>query len=545
MKKTLLLSSLIFVFISLVFSISVKAQSDTNVYDYDSYTGCNACGDAIMITSTGTKDSLTDATPSTHFLSSLKVKIKLFTCFTGTLNLTLNGNVVATVSSPYNCACNACDSLVFNISASNINAYYKLGQKNVFRLVPSSSASLYIDRTIIYRTRSKKSNYDAGILSVDSPMVYVCPGSKNIKVKINNGGKKQFTGVGIDWKWNGVNQTGVSYSGTLDTLNGSGSNTALVLLGSKTFTKGKKDTLMAWTKNPGGVPDSTTYNDTVRFIFNGSYGDTIRIGGTSPHFSTIQGAVNALMSNGVCAPVFIKLWPGTYNEQVSIGPIPGTNSTNTVTFLSRNNDSSGVVINYSGSSSQNYTVRLNNTKFISFKRVTIEALNSTYGVVVSMTGDLENISFNNCALLGVYTTSTSTNQCVVYRTYNQPTDKTKNISFTQSRLNQGSYGMYFYNSYNNYADGFYLRNNVFENQYYSNLYFYYGKNIGISNNIFERNTSSLYYGYGLIFQYTEDSMTIVSNRIFQKNGGIAFYCYDCTGKSSKRNLIANNFISSF
>ena len=545
MKKHLLAlhAGFLFVFFVSAFAPAAYAQTtDTTVFDYDSYTSCKACGDNIAYNVNGTRDSFTDATPSSFFLSSIKVKIKLFTCYTGILNLTLNGNIVGTASSPYNCACNACDSLIFDISATNIKNYYKYGQKNVFRLV-APGTGLYIDRTIIYRTKSKKSNYDAGILSVDSPSVYVCAGTYNIKIKIYNGGKKQFTGVNVDWKWNGTSQTAATHSGTLDTINGSGSNSAVVTLGSKTFTKGKKDTLMAWTKNPGGITDSTNYNDTVRYIFNGSYGDTLRIGGSSPHFSTIQGAINALMSNGICAPVYVKLWPGTYNEQITIGTIPGSSAANTVTFLSKNNDSSTTVIKFTGTSSLNFTVGLRNTKYIIFNKITIEALSSSYGTVVSMRDNIENISFNNCVLIGKTTTSSGTEMAVVYRNYSSSADKTTNLIFNQTRVNNGAYGLYLANSYSSYLNGLIIKNCIFKDQYYTNLHCSNASNIGIRGNLFERNSSGVYYGYGLRLNSIDDSLSILENRIIQYNAGYGIYLSDAYGSSTKRNLIANNFVS--
>jgi len=545
MKKNILnyFSTTILLSVLLLSVVSLNAQTiDTTVYDYDSYTGCDACGDKIMITSTGTKDSLTDATLSTFFFSAMRVKVKLFTCYNGTLNMTLNGNIVGSIGSPYNCACNACDSLIFNISSTDISKYYKYGQKNVFRLVSTSSTSLYIDRTIIYRTKSKRFNYDAGVVSVDSPSVVACKGSRNIVVKIANYGKKQISSASIDWTWNGVTQTAASFSGTLDTLNGSGNNTAQVKLGSQTFKTGKIDTLVAWTKNPGGIPDSLNTNDTIKIFLKCGYSDTITVGGTSPSFSTIQGAVDALMLNGVCASVFVKIRVGTYNEQVTIGPIPNANSTNTITFLSSNNDSSSVVINYSANSSLNYTVRLNNTGFINFNKITIEALSSSYGTTVSMIGAIENVSFNNCHLIGITTTSTSSSLYNLNRSTS--TDKTTNLIFNRSRISNGSYGILLNNASSNYLNGLFIQNCIFENQHYINLYFTYSKNIGIRENRFERSTTSYTSGYGIYIYGGSDSISLVNNKIFQNNGGTGIFNYNTYGTNSKRTLIGNNFIYS-
>jgi len=60
-----------------------------------------------------------------------------------------------------------------------------------------------------------------------------------------------------------VSQTGTSFSGTLDTLNGSGPNTAIVTLGSKSISPGKRDTLVAWSEDPGGVSDTANHKDTL------------------------------------------------------------------------------------------------------------------------------------------------------------------------------------------------------------------------------------------------------------------------------------------
>ena len=77
MKKKLLFSSLFFLLIFFVFSTKSYAQvKDTVTFDYDAYTGCDACGDKISYL-TQSKDSLTDAVKSGLFINKIKVKLKL------------------------------------------------------------------------------------------------------------------------------------------------------------------------------------------------------------------------------------------------------------------------------------------------------------------------------------------------------------------------------------------------------------------------------------------------------------------------------------
>ena len=61
---------------------------------------------------------------------------------------------------------------------------------------------------------------------------------------------------------NGVAQPSIKYIGLLDTLNGSGSHTAQVMLGSYTFPSGLND-LKVYTSDPNGVADTSNFNDTA------------------------------------------------------------------------------------------------------------------------------------------------------------------------------------------------------------------------------------------------------------------------------------------
>jgi hypothetical protein len=227
MKKNLLqvIFSFLLVLIGVISSTTSKAQiSDSILFDYDSYTSCFACGDNLSYNVAGTRDSFTDNTTARYKVNTMKVKIKIFTCHTNTpLTLKLNGNSVGTINSKSNCSCNACDSLIYNLSEADIKAYYNYGGKNVVSLTSTVTGGLYIDRTIIYLTRTSTYQYDAGITGVDSPAVRVCAGTKNIIVRTRNYGKKSFTGIKLNWRWNGVLQSQVYDStSTLDTIGGSG-----------------------------------------------------------------------------------------------------------------------------------------------------------------------------------------------------------------------------------------------------------------------------------------------------------------------------------
>jgi hypothetical protein len=186
---------------------------------------------------------------------------------------------------------------------------------------------------------------------------------------------------------------------------------------------------------------------------------------------------------------------------------------------------------------------LDNAGFLQFYKLTIEALNSTYGQIISISNNLDDVTFRNCHFDGINTSNTSTRLALVFRSYNSPTNRTENLHFLNTRFSNGSYGAYLSNAYSNYANGMVIKNCTFENQYYSNLTIFNISNTTIQNNYLERNNSSLYYGNGIQLQYSYDSLNISYNKIIQRQGGYGLYLYSINGSSNKTCLIGNNQIS--
>ena len=118
----------LFLFVAF-FSTSASAQIDTVLFDYDFGT-CAVCGDSMAYLSV-INDSFTDNTPLAKLVNDVKIVVKAFTCFTGTVYVELNGVMIASTTSSYLCSCNTCDSLVFNIPRNVINKAYNYGGKNI------------------------------------------------------------------------------------------------------------------------------------------------------------------------------------------------------------------------------------------------------------------------------------------------------------------------------------------------------------------------------------------------------------------------------
>lgn len=121
------------------------------------------------------------------------------------------------------------------------------------------------DGVVIIEPLSTEAMNDAGVASLVEPRIF-CPGNQDVTVSISNFGANIISSVDVEWEVNGVAQTPYTFTGTLDTVGGSGSSAVQVTLGSLPFTSASYE-LKAWTTNPNGQPDTMNINDTLKTVF--------------------------------------------------------------------------------------------------------------------------------------------------------------------------------------------------------------------------------------------------------------------------------------
>jgi trimeric autotransporter adhesin len=160
------------------------------------------------------------------------------------------------------------------------------------------------------------------------------------------------------------------------------------------------------------VGDPITINDTTNLLIcTGLKSGTYTIGGTNPTYPDFATAMSAI-SCGITGPVVMNVRPGTYNERFTIGNPKNTSAINTITIKAENNDSSSVIINSTGVSSNTTrnTIRLNRSKFINLKHLTIQNLSSSIvgSAGIQITSESNNINITNCRFI-LDTASTSPN----------------------------------------------------------------------------------------------------------------------------------------
>lgn len=422
------------------------------------------------------------------------------------------------------------NTLAFN-SNTQVNADGQVG-------CSMAATGVYTQRPVMQLNILPPVADDAGIAIIESPTVPAC-NLLNVPILItmdNSGSDTLFTAT-VNWWVNGIPQTPYNFS---DTILPYSSKTGVNI---GTYTFNNNDFLAIKTTLPNGVIDLYNVNDSLDVIvatgLSGSY--TISSGGDYPTFND---AVNDLNAFGVCGPTVFLVDNTTFNEQVILGYVNGTDSINTITFRGTGNNSK-LIYNSTGTL-DNYVIRFNNGDYYRIDSLTIENTGLTYSYVIELLNGSSNNEITNCTLRNdTNTTTTSTLKSIVYGIGSANTDN--NNLYKNNLMQGGSVAFYLRGqSTSNLADGNVIEGNTFYKQYYQQAYLYYQRNIKVRDN--KMNMLASYTGttYSLYMWYCYDKMEITGNILtIKKPIGIHYSMYlgQCIGLNNKKGLIANNFIA--
>ena len=105
---------------------------------------------------------------------------------------------------------------------------------------------------------------DAGIASIENPLDSVfCDTPEDIEVTIRNFGTNILDSAVVHLSINSDTLPSFNFIGLLDTLNGSGSTTQQITVGSYAFTQSGLYDIKVWTTQPNGQNDTVNMNDTA------------------------------------------------------------------------------------------------------------------------------------------------------------------------------------------------------------------------------------------------------------------------------------------
>lgn len=374
---------------------------------------------------------------------------------------------------------------------------------------------------------------DAGLLDIVNPTTPFKSGNQPVKVVLKNAGTDNLTTATINWQINEIAQTNYNWSGQLNS-----GDTDTVTIGSSNFVAGEAYNLTAWSVLPNGIQDPVATNDTIHIdSLVGGLEGIYTIGGTSPDFATFTEAVVALEAGGIIDSVIFMVRNGVYNEQITINEYIGGDSLKRVVFQSESEDSTQVTLSYSANSTNNYTLRFNGADYITFKGMTIEAANTTYGTVVDLTNESNHIHLENNVFKGIDVNTTATRLAVIYST---STYVNEYFKFKNNRVLGGSSGLY-YLANTSHVSGTEITGNEFLNQYYFGIYLDEHNTPKINENIVS--TDSPYTAYNGI--YSNDSNLggeVIGNQVIGNIGNYGIYLRDMEGTITDQSIVANNFV---
>ena len=376
---------------------------------------------------------------------------------------------------------------------------------------------------------------DAGVEAILSPTVPFAAGSQNVMASIKNFGSDALTSLTLNWSHNGTGQTAVNWTGSLAT-----GDTAQVQLGSLTLPIKQSHDIAVWSSNPNGGTDLVSVNDTASVsALYAALSGVYTLGGASPDFTDFAEAAAQLNEGGVTDDVFFDVRDGTYNEQVVLEEVVGAGENSSVTFRSESGDSSAVVLTFSASSSDNYTLRLGGADWVRVEKMTLEATNASYARVLELQNGADNNRFENCVFRGYPTTSTSGNLAVIYSQPSIVNDE--NNVFQNNYILHGSYGLYLRGySPTNLESGYQIEDNHIDSCYYQGIYMIYQNAPKIRSNLV--NAASTYSGsQGIVLYYCDNGLEVLKNRVLGFQGkGVHLQYADATADEPM--LIANNFV---
>jgi parallel beta-helix repeat protein len=377
---------------------------------------------------------------------------------------------------------------------------------------------------------------DAGVTEITEPVSPTNLQNQNVVVSIQNFGSNNLTSATVNWSINGTPQTPFSWSGNLST-------SALDTFVIGTFTPSMGNNFIeAWTSSPNGVADPMVSNDSASSLveaFEPLCG-TYTIGGASADFVTFDEAIYALDFSGVSCAVTFLVNPGTYNEQIVLSDVVGASATNTITFRSASGNPADVELTYAGTTAANYVVKMDDAKYINFKKMTFSATDASYARVFEFNDSANYNVIDSCILNSVVVSTTSSDFAIIYKGSGGHAEYN---TFSNNTFNDGSSGLYYYGSgTTSLSAGILVENNNFNEQYYAGAYLYYLNAPIINNNVVYSNSSYTSF-YGISAAYCDNALEITKNTIEHSQSGYGIRVYYSDGTPSAKGLIANNMVS--
>ena len=275
---------------------------------------------------------------------------------------------------------------------------------------------------------------------------------------------------------------------------------------------------------------------------SGSYTIDTTASGPS-NYKTFTAALYDLKLHGVSGPVIFNAASDIYYEQLDLTAISGASATNTITFQSASHDSSAVTLQYNTSSTANFVIRLNATRFITIRNMTIKANGSAAASCIDITnGSKHNRILHN----QVFSKAGSNTINNVITSGNYTSDDSNTIR--NNLLKYGYSGIRMTGATSTLEYGTIIDSNIITGFYGYGIIFFNEAAVVIKHNFISTINTATSTIYGMTMSTLQYGSRIEKNVI--QIGGYGkssiLYGMNISGSQSKMsnpNVVANNFIT--
>lgn len=284
-------------------------------------------------------------------------------------------------------------------------------------------------------------------------------------------------------------------------------------------------------------------------IVNAQLSGTYTINSNSsqnPDYTSLSAAATALEA-GVSGQVVFEIAPGTYEEYVTINEISGTSATNRVIFRGMGGDNQQVVITSNAGYTDNSTIKLNGTDYITFENMTVTSTSANKARLLVVNGQTDYNHFNNMRFVGaVSNNNLDGDKNLVY--YNDGEWVCHDNEFVGCHFENGYIALY-YQGHNIYTlnDGLLVENCTFLNQSFKGIYISFTDHAIIRGNTVTNHTHDVLTNYHAIDLLRIRNGSIVENNVMNvtrnSNYATVFETRPAMGTETEPIIIRNNIVN--